>query len=165
VALGLVAYWLHWDWELAAGELERALELSPGHALAHTAYGALLDALGRHEESMRIRRRGLQLNPLDAEAVFNLGYGHLIGREYREAIAQFQRALELTPRSAAATYGLGIAQVDSGDAIGACRTTWMVWFHITPSFDPVRHDLRFQDLIARMRLSTVPSSEAQTRLT
>jgi serine/threonine-protein kinase len=229
VALALVAYYFHWEWDTARRELERALELSPGNAVAHDVYGSLLDTLCRHDEAMRAYRQGHQLNPLDAGAVFNLAYGHLMGRECQDAVRQFQRALDLAPASSTGIYGLGTAQLVGGDPAAAIRTferaveqaggdtamlgylgwtygvsgrqedaertlntlvkagaesyvssyhvamvclglgrydemfswlerayaersTWMVWFHITPTFDPVRQDHRFQDLISRMRL-------------
>ncbi|HEX7794975.1 MAG TPA: protein kinase, partial [Vicinamibacterales bacterium] len=229
VALALVAYYFHWEWDTARRELERALELSPGNAVARDVYGSLLDTLCRHDEAMRAYREGHQLNPLDAGAVFNLAYGHLMGRECQDAVRQFQRALDLAPASSTGIYGLGTAQLVGGDPAAASRTferaveqgggdtamlgylgwaygvsgrqedaertlntlvkageesyvssyhvamvclglgrydemfswlerayaersTWMVWFHITPAFDPVRQDHRFQDLISRMRL-------------
>jgi len=231
VALALVAYYFHWEWDTARRELERALELSPGNAVARDVYGSLLDTLCRHDEAMRAYRQAQQLNPLDAGAVFNLAYGHLMGRECQDAVHQFRRSLDLAPASSTGIYGLGTAQLVGGDPDAACQTfergaeqaagdtamlgylgwaygvsrrqedaertlnmlvkaakesyvssyhvalvclglgrhdemfswlerayaersTWMVWFHITPGFDPVRQDHRFQDLISRMRLPT-----------
>ena len=122
VALALVAYYFHWEWDTARRELERALELSPGNAVAQCVYGSLLDTLSRHDEAMRAYRQGHQLNPLDAGAIFNLAYGHLMGHECQDAVHQFQRALDLAPGSSTGIYGLGTAQLVGGDPAGACRT-------------------------------------------
>lgn len=231
MALGLVSYWLHWDWDQALASLRRAVEISPGNSTAQSLLGVLLDTLGRHREAMDRRRTAYDLDPLDPTAAFNLGYGLLLGRRFAEAARQFERALELDPRSAAATYGLGMSQVDGGDPELGCRTfergirevdgsstmlgflgwargmagrkdearrilaelterrsteivssyhlglvflgleehdelfaclerayaersTWMTWFHVTPSLDCVRGDPRFVDLVKRMGLPT-----------
>jgi Flp pilus assembly protein TadD len=122
MALGLVSYWFEWQWDRALQHLTRAVRISPGNATAQTFLGSLLDTLGRHDEAMKRRRVGYELDPLDATSVLNFGYGHLIGRNFDEAIAIFERALELDPRSAAATYGLGMAQVDSGRFVEGRRT-------------------------------------------
>lgn len=229
LALGLVSYWFHWDWDAALTSLGRAVELSPGNSTAQAFLGVLLDTMGRHEESMQRRERAYELDPLDPTAAFNLAYGLWIGRRFPEAVEQFERALELDPRSAAATYGLGMSQVDGGDSAAGLRTfergirevdatstmrgflgwaygsagregdarrvlsellmqhesqavssyhvalvflgirdydaffewierayqersTWMVWFHVSPSLDAVRRDPRFREMVGRMRL-------------
>ncbi|MEN8374575.1 MAG: tetratricopeptide repeat protein [Gemmatimonadota bacterium] len=122
MALGLVHYWLHWDWQAALSELTRAVELSPGDATARSFLGMVLDTLRRHEDAMRHRRLAYELDPLNPLAALNVGYGYMIGRRFETAIGQFERALELDPENAAATYGLGMVQADIGDVNAACRT-------------------------------------------
>ena len=122
MALGIVHYWLHWQWEEAARALARAVEISPGNSPAQSLLGSVLDTLGRHEEAMGRGMAGYELDPLDPTSTFNLGYRYMIARRFREAISQFNEALALDPRNAPATYGLGMAQVDGGDPEAGCST-------------------------------------------
>src|SRR5437763_4061347 len=51
-ALAVASTYHGWDWQFVEKELRRAIELSPSYSTAHTAYGVLLNCIGRYEEGI-----------------------------------------------------------------------------------------------------------------
>jgi tetratricopeptide (TPR) repeat protein len=101
------------EWEAAREELQKAVELGPGDANAHWAYGSYLSQTGSLEESLAENKIALDLDPVSpdmSQAVANSLY--YLGR-YNEAIAQYQKALALDPNFGMARRGLGNAYLQS----------------------------------------------------
>jgi serine/threonine protein kinase len=71
MALGMIAYLYDWDWATTERELKQAIELNPNFADAHVYYGSYLAAMGRVEEALEERKRGLQLDPLSLGTMHN----------------------------------------------------------------------------------------------
>jgi len=86
-----------WNWTDAEKEYKRALELNPGYPLAHQWYGGYLERTGHINEAISERNLALELDPLSAITIFELGQNFLFARNYDQALAQFQRCLELDP--------------------------------------------------------------------
>ena len=93
----------------AERNLRRAVELKPDYWLAHTHYGMVLSALGRHEEAVREVRRGLELEPLLLVASHHVAWVFIRARLYDQAIDQCRKALELDPTFQMGRYWLGVA--------------------------------------------------------
>ena len=104
------------DWErsTAEREVQRAIELNPGFALAHLYYSNMLRHLGRREESIAEAKRALELDPLSPLTNEELADAHLSARQYDAAIEQYQKALELYPNQPAPRDSLGWAYVYKG---------------------------------------------------
>jgi tetratricopeptide (TPR) repeat protein len=88
-----------WDWAAAEQEFEKAIELNPGHADAHSGYGLYLRSIGQQDEGLAEAKRALELDPLSLQ--FNAEVAtHLLhlGR-YDEAIEQCMETLALEPGS------------------------------------------------------------------
>jgi len=101
------------QWAAAREELQKAVELAPGDANAHWAYGSYLSQTGSLQESLAENEIALDLDPVSpdmAQAVANSLY-YL--RRYDEAIAQYQKALALDPNFGMARRGLGNAYLQS----------------------------------------------------
>lgn len=122
LALAFVHYLHRWAWGDARLEFERAIELSPGNAHAHSMYGVFLDTVGEPEAARRERFTAHELSPVDALTTFNVGYGFWTEGRIADAIKYFHRSLEIEPGNAGATYGLAMTQVTSGDPEAGCRT-------------------------------------------
>ncbi len=88
-----------WDWKGAEAEYRRAIELSPGQALAHTWYSNLLLELGRFPEALAEARIAQQLDPLSAFANDNLSGILYYAGEYDQAIEQCRKTLDIDPTS------------------------------------------------------------------
>lgn len=103
----------------AAGLLEIAIRRMPGHARAHSRLGAVLLALGRHEQALDHLGAAVASAPNHAEFHNNLGVGlHAAGRPH-EARNCFGHALALRPDYLAAARNLEALSFDPRDAVSA----------------------------------------------
>ncbi len=106
------------QFDVAAAEYRKALELNPKAARAHSYLGttyllergaaALTDA--RREFESEIVR-----DPGDYSSHFNLGVIHFKQREFGPAEREFSEAVKLRPESPDAHFYLGQAQMESGN--------------------------------------------------
>jgi TolB-like protein/class 3 adenylate cyclase/tetratricopeptide (TPR) repeat protein len=95
--------------EVARGLLEEAIALDPDFAEAHVwlamSYWFVTTNWGEGVASNRAQVRSLaekamSLDPKDASAHMILGYIHLYGGEWREAVSEFEAALRINPNHA-----------------------------------------------------------------
>jgi serine/threonine-protein kinase len=100
---------LHYDrdWEGCERAFQRALELKPGHATAHTWFAEYLIAMGRHEEAVAEAERARELDPLSLIINSSLGWSLYTAGKYDEAITALHKTLELDPDFPNAHYVLG----------------------------------------------------------
>jgi tetratricopeptide (TPR) repeat protein len=130
-SLGLI-YDSRFDREGAEAAYRRALELNPNYATAYSRYGELLRGeLGRSEEALALHRKAIELDPLSAEIIANLGSDlSMLGRS-DEALAWWKKALEVDPdlaihESIADHYWFFLGQLDEAVA----------WYAKAISLDP-----------------------------
>jgi len=114
ISLANIKFNYDWDWAGADREFSRALELDPGSLRAHSEYGFLLMALGRHDQAIREGQIAIQLDPLSSEIQSALGRFLYRARRFEEALPHLERAVELEPRSVGARYRLGEAYTQLG---------------------------------------------------
>ena len=107
------AIFLHeWNWGAAEREYRRALELNPGDADAHMAYGFYLGAMGRHDDAIKESTRAVELDPLSPTLIAGLGGVLHVARRHEEAGVQFRRALAMDPNFGYGHWGLGRALLE-----------------------------------------------------
>jgi adenylate cyclase len=96
---------------MAKQEFERALELSPSHAMGRAWYALFYFqwACGDFEQGIAQARRALDSDPLSAYVTMNLGNCLLTAGRLDEAIETDRRAIQLDPESFVARWSLGIA--------------------------------------------------------
>jgi len=94
--------------------LQRAAQLLPADAEAHSNLGTALRSGGRLEEAVASYRRALQVNAHVAEVWNNLGNALRDLGRLDESVAAFRRALELRPEFAKPHNNLGNALQDLG---------------------------------------------------
>ncbi len=97
VSLGMVNFWLDWDWPAAETAFRTAIALDPSYSLAHRMLGIVLSHSRRHEEAISAARRARELDPLDfthhalsAQIAFN-------ARDCQAAVEFARRANVLDP--------------------------------------------------------------------
>ena len=88
VSLGQVMMLHDWDWRRAEDEYERAIELDPNSAQAHSQYSTLLQVQGRTAAAVREAEKAAQLDP---NLGFDLGYPYYTARQYDQAEKIFRR--------------------------------------------------------------------------
>ena len=94
-AMGEIQMLNDWDWNGADASFQLALALKPGDARVLRSKGSLERILGHLDESIRLYRRAVEIEPLSGNS--NLGLAlHYAGRQ-EEAKAALGKALEVTP--------------------------------------------------------------------
>ncbi len=107
-SLGFVCSLFEWDWSAGERHYRRALELNPGHALAHFWYASdLLTPLGRMDEAFRELREAQLLDPLSAIIGVTLGGNYMMLGRHDEARREYEKVLEFDPHFAKAHSGIG----------------------------------------------------------
>lgn len=101
--------------------LRRAVELEPGHAVAHHNLGSAYRDRGETQAALAAYREAARLAPGFAEAHYGVGLVLMAERNYEEAAASLQRAIALNPRLAEAHFEAGNAHMGLGDWQGALR--------------------------------------------
>jgi TolB-like protein len=103
LAMGLVLYWMDWNWQAADGELRKARDLDPASAEITEAAAALANTMGRFDEGLQLAGVALTQDPLGT-AYWDIGAAnHRLGKLH-EAAAAYQHLTELYPTATAAHY-------------------------------------------------------------
>jgi TolB-like protein/Tfp pilus assembly protein PilF len=103
----------------AALHLERALALDPADLRVLTTSATLLQSLGRLDETLALEEAVVRRDPVNVNALFNLGYHQRMADRFDAAIASFRTVLSLSPSNGGAHCQLGVALLLKGDAKGA----------------------------------------------
>jgi len=103
-----------WDWAGAEKEYKRAIELDPRYAVAHQWYSGYLQVMGRNSEMNVERKLAQELDPVSLTTNFALGLTFFFGRDYDQAIEQFQKTLELDPNFPPVRIFLPVAYEQKG---------------------------------------------------
>ncbi len=97
----------HWDWEGAAEEFRRAMELDPNYPTTFHWYSNFLEVQGKFSEALSEIKRAQELDPLSPVISANVGEVLYYMKRYDPAIEQFNKALELDPNSLLTLVDLG----------------------------------------------------------
>ncbi|MGI9205222.1 MAG: tetratricopeptide repeat protein [Woeseiaceae bacterium] len=81
VTLGEIQHRHFWDFEDAASSYQKALELNPGNAGAHSAYSRFLSKSGDFEEAISEAGIALDLDPKSAQAASSLAIRQIRARQ------------------------------------------------------------------------------------
>jgi tetratricopeptide (TPR) repeat protein len=101
-ALAEVQAYSYWDWKGAGAEFQRALQLNPNLASAHSSYAQLEGLLGQSEIAISEAKRARELEPLSALLGADLAWYYYWARRFDEAIAVSREMLQSEPRFASA---------------------------------------------------------------
>ena len=96
------------DWQDAAGEFQKAIDLDPKFALAHANLGVALSQTGKHKDALLEFDEALRQGYDHAFLRYNRGVSFTRLGLFEEAEAEFQMALEKDSRMSKARYDLGI---------------------------------------------------------
>jgi tetratricopeptide (TPR) repeat protein len=104
--------------------LQRAADLLPNDADAHSNLGNALREQGQIDEAIASHRRALEINPRRPDTLGNLGNALQDLRRFEEAVASYQAALEIEPAFVEVHNNLGNALQNLGrfeDAVASYR--------------------------------------------
>jgi serine/threonine protein kinase/tetratricopeptide (TPR) repeat protein len=97
--------YMEYDWDFAGGEAEykKALELDPSDAAVHWLYAYDIGMIGgREQEALAEIDRAHQLDPLSPIISVQVGFIHIMARQYDEAIAVCKKVANENPAFALA---------------------------------------------------------------
>jgi tetratricopeptide (TPR) repeat protein len=98
-----IDHFIQWNHEDAEIKFRRALELNPGHAVAHSWLGDFLLDMRRFEEARVQYKRAQDLSPRWLEPIAFAGNAHFFSGNPELGISEYRRVLDSEPN-----YGLGI---------------------------------------------------------
>ena len=103
-----------WDWEAADRELRTAIALDVRYAVGHFYLGNLLGCSGRIDEGIASMRRAVAIEPLALITNAAIGWCHMLGRRYDDALKQFAISLALDDRFLIAHWWKGLVLAEMG---------------------------------------------------
>lgn len=111
-----------WDWQAAAAEFRRAVQLDPQYATAHQWYGFLLASQGRFEEALVEAHSAQESDPASVSIRRSLGYTYFYARRFEQAKYHLSRAVAMNPDAEESYRVLGLIQTFAGEHEDAERT-------------------------------------------
>jgi Flp pilus assembly protein TadD len=145
----------------AIEQFKKAISLDPGYWPAHFFLGFTYSKKGMHEEASAEMQRSMELQENAPPSVAGLGYVYAVAGRRDEAVKILNQLQERADRGEY-VWPLGIALIHIGlgekdeafvwlDRAYEDHSTGMNYLKINPSYDPLRSDPRFTNLLRRMR--------------
>jgi TolB-like protein/DNA-binding winged helix-turn-helix (wHTH) protein/Flp pilus assembly protein TadD len=95
--MGRIKQQVDFDWAGADASYQRAVEVEPGNPEAVSRAAGSARLLGRFDEALRLNRRAVDLDPLNAGSWESLGETEYFMGQLGEAVADVKKSLELNP--------------------------------------------------------------------
>lgn len=97
-----------WDWVGLEEDFRRALDLNPGHTIAHYWYAEYLMARGRSEESVARVKYAQELDPINPVLNASVGMILYLARRSDQAVEELRKALEIDANHFLLHFRLGL---------------------------------------------------------
>jgi serine/threonine protein kinase/tetratricopeptide (TPR) repeat protein len=97
-----------WDWDGAAKEFRRAIELDPRYAAAHQWYAFMLASQGKFEDALLESHTAQENDPSSVSVRRSLGYCYLYARKFEQARYHLDRAIAMNPTAEESYRILGL---------------------------------------------------------
>ena len=110
-----------WDWDGAAREFRRAIELDPKYPTAHQWHAFSLASRGRLDEALLEGHVAQELDPASVSIRRTLGWLYYYARRYDQARYHLSRAIEMNPEAEETYRVLGLSVAMQGDLVEAER--------------------------------------------
>ena len=110
-----------WDWDSAAREFRRAIELDPRYATARQWYAFLLAARGHLDDAIVEAHTALELDPASVSIRRTVGWIYYYARRYEQAQHHVTRAIAMNPVSDESLRVLGLTFALQGNFAEAER--------------------------------------------
>jgi TolB-like protein/tetratricopeptide (TPR) repeat protein len=114
-SLGILKFWLDWDWTAAEAAFRHAIALNPSYALAHRMLGVCLSHLKRKEESLSAGHKARQLDPLNVTHHALSSQIAFAARDFAAAVEHARRAIAIDPEFWIGHMQLGQAHEQLGE--------------------------------------------------
>ena len=115
LAVAAAKLFFDWDWPAVERAIASALELSPGHSMAHSLFTHYAAARGWGDHAIASARRALELDPLSAVHNHDLGWAYLLNGDYEQAREQLLTTLGMEFPFPLAYVSLGQVYLQQGN--------------------------------------------------
>jgi TolB-like protein/Tfp pilus assembly protein PilF len=112
--LGAMNYLSEWDWDEAEKNFKKGLDFNPNFIMGMVEYANFLSAMRRFDESIRISRRTVELDPLNPLALNELAFPIWLTGETEQALEIFDESLKLDPDHQQTLWGLMYVYTEVG---------------------------------------------------
>jgi TolB-like protein/DNA-binding winged helix-turn-helix (wHTH) protein/Flp pilus assembly protein TadD len=147
-------------YEECATQLRKTLEMDPKFIRAHILLGAALEQMKRYDEALESLTLAVDLSKQNSFAMSALG--HLYASMGKKGAAReiLRFLIQQSIENYASPYNIAIVYAGLGDRNNALaqlaravevRDVWLVWLPISPRFDFLGSDPRFEELVAHVR--------------
>jgi tetratricopeptide (TPR) repeat protein len=99
------------QWEAAASEYRKILQIDPRSIAAFNALGALSVKQGKFKEGISFYDQALKINPREFGTNLNLGIAYIKIQDYKSATIPLEKAAKIAPTNFQALELLGVAQI------------------------------------------------------
>ena len=115
LALGQIRSLFNWDWAAAERAFKQGITLNPSNTVGRIQYANFLTAMGRFDESTKIGRQTLVLDPLSPMAYNELAFTLWFAARDDEAMELIREALEIDPEFPQSHWMLSEIYLKRGD--------------------------------------------------
>jgi tetratricopeptide (TPR) repeat protein len=145
----------------AVAQYRKALDMDPNFVLARRRLGQVLKQKAMFEESIEVLQTTLPLSEEDTETVASLGHAYAVSGRIEEARRVLDAMVALSEQRYIPAYfiagiymGIGEKDLAFEWLNKACdeRYGFLAYLNVEPSFDCLRFDPRFADLVRRVGL-------------
>jgi TolB-like protein/DNA-binding winged helix-turn-helix (wHTH) protein/Flp pilus assembly protein TadD len=152
-------YYFVRNYESAIRETESLLQLDPGYAEAYIWQGLAKLQNGMREQAIPLLERGLALDPDRPLKIGRLAYGYSLAGQRKAASEGLARLTSISRERYVSAINFATIWIGLGDTGKALewlekgveeRATEMIFLKTDPRFDPLRSEVRFQQVLRRM---------------
>jgi adenylate cyclase len=149
----LGAVYLRWaQYDLAASELRRAIELNPNDAMSYGALGSVMLYSGRTEEAIQSMETDMRYNPhLGPGDFMELGLAYYLKGRYEDSIRILERGVGQKPDFVGHHLGLAAAYAQAGRFLEAQEAAATV-LRLSPFFETESYGSAFRNPADRAAL-------------
>lgn len=134
-------------------QARKTMNMDPFFALTHYVLGEAFAEKHTYSEAIAELQKALELSPGSTALKSNLAYAYAVSGKRDQAVAMLRDLKSNAPEVAMVYVGLG----DKDQAMTWLEKAFAARFNpgvlLRPSFDPLRSDPRFQNLLRRMGLA------------
>jgi TolB-like protein/Tfp pilus assembly protein PilF/predicted Ser/Thr protein kinase len=158
--MGRMIYYAR-QYDQAIEELGKSLDMDPNFGQAHLYLGWAYEQEARYEEAIAELHKGLTLSGGESEMAGALGHAYAVSGKTGEAQKALVDLKERSTKQYVAPFDFALIYVGLGAKSPAFEwlekayedhSTWLTWIKADPRFDTVRDDLRYHDLLRRMKI-------------
>jgi tetratricopeptide (TPR) repeat protein len=162
--MGQVFYLAH-QYDQAIEQYKKTLEMDPNFTQAQREVGLAYEQKGMYQEALKELQKALNLpgNYFKPTSKADIGHLYAISGKRSEAQKVLEELLKDSQQSYVSPYDIAIILAGLGEKEGALewleradedRSFWLIWLKVDPRLNGLHSDLRFQNLLKSVGLSS-----------